>query len=89
MGGQFVVKAGQHIFDAGESVPVNLPLLPENQSTALRYQFTDDDGVPYANRTYTAYYANGREVQGVTDKDGYTQELHSTKEQEIKVLLDI
>lgn len=88
MGGKFIVKARQHIFDVGESISVDLPLLPENTSTAVRYHFADDDGVPYANKAYTAYYANGREVKGVTDKDGYTKELHSTNEQEIKVLLD-
>ncbi|MFW2074903.1 hypothetical protein ACG9Y7_15900 [Acinetobacter gerneri] len=86
---KFEVKAGQHLFKRGEKVSVNFPLLPETQQNSLRYRFIDDDSIPYANTKYTAYYENGREVKGVTDKDGFTQTLYSSNPQELKIHLEI
>ncbi|MCU4493603.1 hypothetical protein KTI63_14205 [Acinetobacter guillouiae] len=86
---KFEVKAGQHIFKSGEKISLKIPLLPENQQNSLRYRFVDDDSAPYANTKYTAYYENGREVKGVTDKDGWTNTLYSSHPQEIKIHLEI
>lgn len=86
---EFKVRAGQHIFKGGQKVSVNLPLLPETQQNSLTYQFVDDDDKPYAFTKYIAYYQNGHEVSGVTDKDGWTSTLYSTDPQEVKIHLEI
>lgn len=57
----------------------------------LRFQLTDDDLKPYSHKQYIAYLPNGETVNGVTDKDGFTQTFYDDKERtEIKVhiLLD-
>ncbi|NHB59051.1 hypothetical protein G9F32_13670 [Acinetobacter sp. 194] len=86
---KFEAKAGQHLFKGGAKIDAKLPFLPESQQNSLRYRFVDDDSVPYAYTKYTAYYENGREVKGVTDKDGFTQTLYSSNPQELKIHLEI
>ncbi|AMW78208.1 hypothetical protein AMD27_04390 [Acinetobacter sp. TGL-Y2] len=86
---KFEAKAGQHLFKGGAKVITKLPFLPESQQNSLRYRFVDDDSVPYGYTQYTAYYENGREVKGVTDKDGFTQTLYSSNPQELKIHLEI
>lgn len=73
----------------GERVGFEVPLLPENSNTYVQFQFMDDDDIPYAFVNYTAAYANGRIVKGITDEQGYTQVLYSTNEQEISVHLEV
>ena len=85
---KFEVKAGQHIFKSGAKVEAKLPFLPEGTAYNLRYLFTDDDGIPYKNRSYTAIYPNGSEVKGVTDKVGYTSTFFSNEEKDIKIHLE-
>ena len=87
--GKFEAKVGQHIFKNGARIALNIPLLPENQQNSLRYRFVDDDLIPYTNTKYTPYYENGREVKGVTDKDGFTKTLYSSNPPELKIHLEI
>ncbi|HFM4059824.1 TPA: type VI secretion system tip protein VgrG, partial [Escherichia coli] len=39
----------------------------------LRFHFTDDSSIPYANTKYIAYFADGTKREGMMDDDGYTE----------------
>lgn len=65
---------------AGEAF---VPLDPHN----LKIHFVDDDGIPYVNEEYIAYFEDGTEVEGVTDDKGYTEEFKSFHSEEIQVYL--
>ncbi|NYY74176.1 hypothetical protein DMN57_26350 [Escherichia coli] len=43
---------------------------PEN---ILQFHFTDDDGIPYSETRYIAFFEDGAQIRGETDKDGYTE----------------
>ncbi|BAP35058.1 hypothetical protein AS4_01180 [Acinetobacter guillouiae] len=86
---KFEVKAGQHIFKSGAKVETKLPFLPEGTAYNLRYLFTDDNGIPYKNTPYTAIYPNGSEIQGMTDKDGYSSTFFSNEEKDVQIHLEL
>lgn len=79
MGGKFIVKAGQHIFDVGENVSVKLPSLPliPNQLYSAAFTFSDDAKQPMANYNYILVSETGEVVEGVTDELGKTQPIQS------------
>ncbi|MGP9600989.1 DUF2345 domain-containing protein, partial [Psychrobacter sp. AOP42-A1-21] len=86
---QFTEKAGKHSRDGGGMDGQGLPLLPETKNTSKQMQFTDDDDVPYANTPYTATYANGRVIDGMTNEKGFTAIFYSTKSQDVQIQLHI
>ncbi|HAI3012363.1 TPA: type VI secretion system tip protein TssI/VgrG, partial [Escherichia coli] len=53
----------------------------------LRFHFTDDSSIPYANTKYIAYFADGTKREGMMDDDGYTEVFIKDIEEEIKVHL--
>lgn len=54
-----------------------------------QFQFTDDDGIPYANMKYVAFFINGVKTEGITDADGKTEVFIREKEEKIDVHLII
>lgn len=68
------------------SPPVTLKPITKNDLN-LRYCFTDDHGVPYANTGYIAYLHDGIEKQGITDKEGYTEVFYSQEVERIIIHL--
>ena len=86
---KFEAKAGQHLFKGGAKVVTKLPFLPEGTAYNLKYLFTDDDGIPYKNTSYTAIYPNGWEVKGITDKDGYSSTFFSSDEKDVQIHLEL
>ncbi len=86
---KFEAKAGQHLFKGGAKVVTKLPFLPEGTAYNLKYLFTDDDGIPYKNTSYTAIYPNGSEVKGITDKDGYSSTFFSSDEKDVQIHLEL
>jgi type VI secretion system secreted protein VgrG len=47
---------------------------------AVKFICKDETGKIYANESYIATLANGKKVQGQTDKNGYTQAFYSVDE---------
>lgn len=69
------------------SLPV-VSLKPVKQDDYnLRFHFTDDQQVPFANTSYIAYLPEDKTFQGVTDVNGYTKSFFSAKPQNIDVHL--
>ncbi|SAG86601.1 ImpA family type VI secretion-associated protein [Enterobacter hormaechei] len=53
----------------------------------LQFHFTDDDGIPYSETRYIAYFEDGTQTRGETDKEGNTKVFTTDGEQEIEVRL--
>ena len=53
----------------------------------LQLHFTDDDGIPYSNTRYIAFFEDGTHTRGETDTEGYTDTFVTDNEQKIKVRL--
>ncbi|OTB55775.1 bacteriophage T4 gp5 trimerisation domain-containing protein, partial [Escherichia coli] len=53
----------------------------------LQFHFTDDDGIPYSETRYIAFFEDGTQTRGETDKDGYTEIFTTDSEQTIDVRL--
>ncbi|EGO9732413.1 type VI secretion system tip protein VgrG, partial [Escherichia coli] len=53
----------------------------------LQFHFTDDDGIPYSETRYIAFFEDGTQTRGETDEDGYTETFTTDSEQTIKVRL--
>lgn len=87
---KFEVKAGQHVFMAGERVEVRnvLPFLPDQTRFNLRYKFEDDENQPYADMEYIAQFENGEIRKGRTTQEGLTEIFYTETQQEIKVFLN-
>lgn len=62
----------------------------EPEKYNIQFHFTDDDGIPYVNTEYIAYFASGTQKKGLTDKKGYTERFVSNNADsvEIKLALD-
>jgi uncharacterized protein (DUF2345 family) len=86
---KFEAKAGQHLFKKGTKIATKLPFLPEGTAYNLKFLFTDDDGIPYKNTSYTATYPNESEVRGITDQDGYSSTFFSSEEKDIQIYLEL
>ncbi|KYQ82332.1 type VI secretion system protein [Acinetobacter sp. NRRL B-65365] len=89
-GGKFEVKAGQHLFKSGEQVVSHFPILPESKGLFnLSVQLIDNQNIPYKNKAYFAMSESGKQFEGVTDENGYTQRIYTEKEEQISFhLLD-
>ena len=83
----FTEKGGKHSKAGGATDGLGLAGLP--QGCSLRFNFTDDYDIPYADTPYTATYTNGRVTYGVTDQNGYTSIIYSVDEESVSVHLDI
>ncbi|ECD9612258.1 hypothetical protein FNZ18_23300, partial [Salmonella enterica subsp. salamae] len=59
----------------------------EPEKYTLQFHFTDDDGIPYSETRYIAYFEDGTETRGETDKEGYTERFMTDSKQQIKVKL--
>ncbi|ECG0942880.1 hypothetical protein DOR57_23910, partial [Salmonella enterica subsp. salamae] len=59
----------------------------EQEKYTLQFHFTDDDGIPYSETRYIAYFEDGTETRGETDKEGYTERFMTDSKQQIKVKL--
>ncbi|EDX9487272.1 type IV secretion protein Rhs [Salmonella enterica] len=59
----------------------------EPEEYILQFHFTDDEGVPYSETRYIAYFEDGTQVRGETDKEGNTEVFTTDSEQKIKVRL--
>ena len=86
---KFEAKAGQHLFKSGAKVVTKIPHLPEGTAYNLKYLFTDDEGIPYKNTPYTATYPNGSEINGITDKEGYSSTFFSSDEKDVQIHLEL
>jgi len=65
---------------------------PEDDDVPDQYNilflFKDDDGMPYRQTRYIAKFADGSQVQGVTDSEGNTESFNTDEEaQDIDVRL--
>ncbi|MBJ8440368.1 type VI secretion system Vgr family protein [Acinetobacter junii] len=89
-GGTFEVKAGQHLFKSGELVVSHFPILPASTGLFnLSVQLIDNQNIQYKNKAYFAISESGKQFEGVTDENGYTQRIYTEKEEQISFhLLD-
>ncbi|HDC2125201.1 TPA: hypothetical protein O7X39_003814, partial [Salmonella enterica] len=95
VGGSFVVIHSGGVDIVGPKINLNnggspgtpvQTLLPGDLYNLL-FHFTNDDGVPYANTKYIAYFADGTQQEGITDDEGKTEQFIRDNEQEIEVQL--
>lgn len=71
MPGNFIVKASQHPFLAGESRPIGLPALPVGLTpTALELKYTYKDLKPVAGAPYLVLFDDGTQRTGTLDDKG-------------------
>ncbi len=55
----------------------------------LQFHFTDDDGIPYANTEYIAYFSSGMQKKGLTNKEGNTERFISNAMDSVEVKLTL
>ncbi|MBA3186460.1 hypothetical protein CB015_014425 [Salmonella enterica] len=62
----------------------------DDEKYNVKFHFTDDDGIPYANTEYIAYLASGAQKKGLTNKEGETERFVSgtMDSVDIKLILD-
>lgn len=71
MPGNFIVKASQHPFLPGESIPAAFPALPQgNIRGALDIRYAYSDMKPVVNAPFIVVYDNGTQVEGNLDDKG-------------------
>lgn len=99
VGGSFVVIHAGGVDIGGPKINLNSggspgnaihPLQLTNQESGthnLQFHFTDDDGIPYSETPYIAFFEDGSQTRGETDKEGFTENFTLDAEQEIKVRL--
>lgn len=81
-GGKILYQAGQHKFEGGERVGVDLPLLPKSGIYNVAYEVKDKDTqelLPFTK--YVLTNELGQSFYGETDENGLTQRLYSDKEE--------
>nr|WP_252355646.1 type VI secretion system tip protein TssI/VgrG [Escherichia coli] len=59
----------------------------EPEKYTLQFHFTDDDGIPYSETRYIAFFEDGTQIRGETDEEGYTERFFVSSKHEIKVKL--
>ncbi|MGK9365295.1 DUF2345 domain-containing protein, partial [Acinetobacter baumannii] len=82
--GKFEVKAGQHLFMGGAEVGMNLQGLPAYEAYNERFKMLLPSGEPLSFIDYKIS-SEGKEIFANSDKKGQTKEIHSPKEQELKL----
>uniref|UniRef100_UPI000E209F6A type VI secretion system Vgr family protein n=1 Tax=Escherichia coli TaxID=562 RepID=UPI000E209F6A len=55
----------------------------------IQFHFTDDDGIPYATTEYIAYFSDGSQKKGLTDKEGNTERFVSNTMDNVEVRLTL
>ncbi|MFW1762565.1 type VI secretion system Vgr family protein [Acinetobacter calcoaceticus] len=83
-GGKFEVKAGQHLFKGGAEVGMNLQGLPAYETYNERFKMLLPSGEPLSFVDYKIS-SEGKEIFANADKKGQTKEIHSPKEQGLKL----
>lgn len=82
--GKFEVKAGQHLFKGGAEVGMNLQGLPAYEAYNERFKMLLPSGGPLSFVDYKIS-SEGKEIFANSDKKGQTKEIHSPKEQGLKL----
>jgi len=82
--GKFEVKAGQHLFMGGAEVGMNLQGLPAYEAYNERFKMLLPSGEPLSFVDYKIS-SEGKEIFANADKKGQTKEIHSPKEQGLKL----
>ncbi len=81
-------KGAAHPFMGPANFNYSLPPLPKDGGIYnLRFLMTNDDGVPYANTEYIAFFSNGEGKSGKTDEKGYSEVFYREEEENIKIHL--
>ncbi|EAX6604093.1 type VI secretion system tip protein VgrG, partial [Salmonella enterica] len=57
----------------------------DSEKYYLKFHFTDDDGIPYSNTKYIAYFQDGSNKEGITDNEGKTEKFISDEKGEISI----
>ncbi|HDC2125840.1 TPA: hypothetical protein O7X39_004497 [Salmonella enterica] len=74
----------------GTLQPVALEVL-KNENEVEQYNrqfhFTDDDGLPYGNTKYVAFFPDGTKQEGETDSEGKTKIFVREKQEGISIHL--
>jgi len=85
--GNFSVKGGQHVFDAGSAHAAVLTKLPDSRQKLFDEAFVikDPDGQPIADLHYRIELADGTFENGITDENGQTHVVMSADPQELKL----
>jgi type VI secretion system secreted protein VgrG len=81
MPGNFIIKASQHPFLAGERLPAQLASLPDNRAALFDEAFVLQDkttGEPLPNIAYRILLEDGTYLSGVTNTLGLTDVVRST-----------
>ena len=68
---------------------IGMPFIPYElaQPYSVRFHFTDDNNIAYRNTPYIATLEDGSKINGVTNKEGYTETFYSNKEEDVLVHL--
>ncbi|KFA58293.1 hypothetical protein GAPWKB11_1790 [Gilliamella apicola] len=64
---------------------INLPQLITEHG--IKFHFVDDQGEVYANEPYIAVLPDGKEIHGITDKEGKTKAFYTDSPDSIDVQL--
>ncbi len=63
--------------------------LHERVQNNVQFHMVDDDEVPYAHTKFTAQLPDGKEIKGITDKDGFTPIFINQTAGKVKLQLDL
>ncbi|ENW92961.1 type VI secretion system Vgr family protein [Acinetobacter dispersus] len=86
-GGKFEVKAGQHLFKAGQALGLNIKGLPALELFNEQFALTLPSGEPFKEIDYKV--SSGDETfMAQTNKKGWTKRIHSPQEKELKLELN-
>ncbi|WP_448760764.1 hypothetical protein [Acinetobacter tandoii] len=84
---KFEAKAGQHLFNSGANVTVDLPKLPMWTPHEEFFVVHDENGKVIANQHYIMTGENGIKVEGYTDEAGRTKVFKSMNPEKVKIEL--
>lgn len=90
MPGNFIIKASQHPFLAGERLPAQLASLPDHRAALFDEAFVLKDkktGEPLPNVVYRILLEDGNVLSGVTDRLGLTHVVNSAAAQALSLQL--
>lgn len=89
MGGKFIVKAKQHIFESGQNVSLKIPTLPVlvKQPYSAAFIFLDAAKQPMVNYKYKLVSETGEIVEGITDEFGKTQAIQTLNRAEVSTYI--
>ncbi|EBB7908388.1 type VI secretion system tip protein VgrG [Salmonella enterica] len=87
--GEYNVKAGYYGRKPQAKLEPKLMAFPliEGGENNISFVFQDDDGVPYVNTKYIAYFSDGSQREGQTDEKGNTEVFYTDKKENINIRL--